>query len=94
MSHFYGTVIGNHSGVSRCGTKESGLTTHTASWKGAVKTRIRFNFQTGEDLAVVELIPWHGKGIKKILYEGPIGGESECDSDTSPPHGDQPHADK
>ena len=94
MSHFYGTVKGTNGKATRCGDKGSGMESYAASWQGAVKASIHFKSQTGEDLAVVELVPWHGKGIRKILYEGPIGGESERDSDTSSPHGYHSHADK
>ena len=73
MSHFYGTIQGNRGETTRGGSKDSGLTTFAASWKGAVRVDVFVNQDTGEDVARVALVPWRGRGINRILYEGPVG---------------------
>lgn len=75
MAHFYGTLQGNRGRASRLGTPTSGLSTVAASWQGSVQVDlIHIN---GEDHAYVALVPWHGKGIGKILYDGPVGGKGK-----------------
>jgi hypothetical protein len=74
MSHFYGTLKGNKGGTSRCGSKNSGMETYTASWAGAVRV-MAYVHENGEDWVRVELTRWHGAGTSAILYEGPISGE-------------------
>ena len=71
MSHFYGTVQGNRGEGTRCGTKDSGMTTYTASWDGAIRctTYVKNNV----DWVLVEKTKWQGVGEHKILYHGPIG---------------------
>lgn len=74
MAHFYGTLKGNRGEVSRTGSKRSGVHTVAASWQGAVEVYITYDPQTGEDVAHVALIPWHGRGTTKVLYQGPVSG--------------------
>jgi hypothetical protein len=72
MAHFYGTVHGNRGEASRLGTRDSGLRSTAASWQGAVTTTLYD--QDGVDFARVSLTRWRGKGIHKIIYEGPVSG--------------------
>jgi hypothetical protein len=73
MAHFYGTLKGSRGEATRCGTKSSGMDTVAASWQGAVK--VYLYEKDGTDMARVELAPWHGAGTRKVIYEGPVGGE-------------------
>jgi len=73
MSHFYGTLFGaSPKKVTRCGTAETGLTAIAASWNGAVE--VALYVKDGVDFARVYLVPWFGKGTKRLLYEGPVSG--------------------
>lgn len=74
MAHFYGTLNGSgKTAGTRCGTKNSGMETIAASWQGAVQTRLYVD-DDGVDCALVSLVPWRGEGVKKVLYNGPVGG--------------------
>ena len=75
MSHFYGTVQGNRGEATRGGSKNSGLTTNTASWEGAVMSHVWYNEEKGEDWVTVCLRPWQGVGSNIDLYRGPISGK-------------------
>ena len=77
MSHFYGTLSGNRGQATRAGSKNSGMTTHCASWSGAV--RCSAWHKDGEDWVEVKLIPWHGSGKDILLYRGPISGAKSSD---------------
>ena len=81
MSHYYGTLEGSRGKATRCGTKGSGLTTHAASWSGAVRVDLWHDADTGRDMASVSLVPWRGSGIRRELYAGPV--------DEPAPHGEQ-----
>ena len=72
MSHFYGIVQGNRGEATRCGSKDSGVTTHAASWNGAVRVDVFVDQDTGQDVARVALVPWQGRGVSRVLYEGPV----------------------
>lgn len=72
MAYFYGMLQGNRGEATRVGTKTSGVTTYTASWEGAVRSRAYI--KDGKDYVTVELVPWRGAGSHRILYEGPISG--------------------
>jgi hypothetical protein len=72
MSHFYGTLKGNRGEASRCGTKDSGMETYCASWRGAV--RCKAYLKDGRDFVRVELTTWNGSGTQELLYDGPMGG--------------------
>jgi hypothetical protein len=78
MSHFYGTLNGNRGEATRCGSKDSGMTTYCASWSGAVHCQAHYNEKTDEDWVLVELVPWHGHGTNKVLYDGPISGAEDA----------------
>lgn len=74
MSHFYGTLQGSRGEATRAGSKDSGLTAVAASWEGAVRVTLHHSGD-GKDVATVELIPWQGAGINKVLYHGPVSGK-------------------
>lgn len=71
MAHFYGTLKGSRGEATRCGTKASGLVAYAASWHGAVRSEVFV--KDDEDWARIELVPWHGNGVSRLLYEGPVG---------------------
>jgi hypothetical protein len=79
MSHFYGTLQGNRSQVTRCGSRASGIEATAASWEGAVNAYVYRDEDLDRDIAVVRLIPWHGAGTSRILYRGPVSGAPTCD---------------
>jgi hypothetical protein len=73
MARFYGIVNGYSKTVAtRRGGTKSGLATTAASWSGAVL--VRLYDRDGTDYALVKLTPWHGHGITKTLYDGPVSG--------------------
>jgi hypothetical protein len=75
MSHFYGVLQGNRGEATRCGTKSSGIETYTASFAGAIHVRVYFNETDGRDWCVISKTKWHGGGINKVIYRGPVGDE-------------------
>jgi len=77
MAHFYGTVKGSGGTASRCGSKASSLISMTASYEGAVKVILHYDPATNQDFAHVELVPWLGSGVNKVLYSGPVGGPTD-----------------
>lgn len=72
MAHFYGTLQGARGQATRCGTKPSGMEAIAASWQGAVRSTL-FE-EDGRDWVEVNLIPWKGRGMSRLLYRGPIDG--------------------
>jgi hypothetical protein len=77
VSHFYGTLQRSRGEATRCGTKNSGVTTWSASWEGAVHVRLWYDEENDCDMAGVSLQPWHGSGVSRLLYYGPVDGEKE-----------------
>lgn len=67
MSHFYGTLQGSRGQATRCGTKNSGITTQAAGWQGCIETHIYHDDATGKDMYRVYLTPWQGSGGSTIL---------------------------
>jgi len=49
------------------------METWCAGWEGAVVCNAYYNEELEEDWVKVELTPWHGRGVRQVLYEGPIG---------------------
>ena len=71
MSHFYGTLQGTRGKATRCGSRTSGMVSHTASYEGAI--RVELYEYDGVDHALVEIVRWEGSlGATKILYDGPV----------------------
>jgi hypothetical protein len=69
MSKFYGTVHGaGKTPATRRG--HSSIVTYAASWDGAVRTEVYE--KDGVAFARVSLSKWHGRGIERELYHGPI----------------------
>ena len=74
MAHFYGILDANRGRQStRCGTRNLGLETIAASWKGAV--RVMLYHEGGKDRYRVVLTPWNGVGPQKELAEGAFEDE-------------------
>lgn len=84
MAHFYGTLKGSRGEATRLGHKGSGIVTHTASWEGAVRVHAYYDAALDKDMVRVSLIPWHGVGTSRTLYEGPISGEPHPIPDLNP----------
>ena len=78
MAHLYGKVQNNGGEVTRCGTKKTGMKTTCASWAGAVQCTAYVDSE-GVDYVLVQKILWEGAGVCRILYDGPIGEEPNCD---------------
>lgn len=76
MSHFYGTLQGNRGEATRCGSKDSGMQTHCASWSGAVRCQAWHDEDNDVDMVRVELTEWQCNGSRRVLYVGPISGEN------------------
>lgn len=72
MAHFYGVLGGSRGQATRCGTKGSGMTATAASWDGAVRSTLYD--RDGIAWVTVELIPWHGHGTSRVLYDGAVRG--------------------
>ena len=76
MSHFYGTLEGSRGEATRCGTKDSGITTHAAGWNGAI--RVNVYERDGVDYYRVTLQPWHNSGGQHVtLAEGKLNADKE-----------------
>ena len=79
MAHFLAAIQGHRGEASRLGTKKSGLDATAASWQGSVSVRLWHDAKTGRDMARVSLEPWHGSGVSRGLYCGPVSGATcEC----------------
>ncbi len=61
MSHFYGTLEGSRGEASRCGSKDSGITTYAAGWSGAIRVHV-WQDEAGNDCFDVDLVPWQSSG--------------------------------
>src|SRR3989442_13191521 len=72
MAHFLAAIQGHRGEASRLGTKKSGLDATAASWQGSVSVRLWHDAKTGRDMARVSLEPWHGSGVSRGLYYGPV----------------------
>lgn len=73
MAHFYGTVDGSaRTQATRRGTVKEPVTTHAASWQGAVRVDV-FVGPDGADWCEVSLVPWRNVGVTRQLYRGPVG---------------------
>lgn len=74
MAHFWGSIRGSRGQASRLGTKASDLHVTAASWHGAVSVQLYHDAKIDTDMARVQLIPWHGAGVHRTLYDGPVSG--------------------
>ena len=75
MAHFYGIVRGQaRTETTRVGSKNSGIQTIAASWKGAITVDIYYDSEKNKDICEVRLTKWHGAGTDKLLYHGPVSG--------------------
>lgn len=73
MSHFYGTIKGGRGQATRTGHKTSGLTTHAASWHGAISVELWRDDDSSADMFRVVMVPWHGAGDSQTLCVGRVG---------------------
>jgi len=79
VAQFYGLIKGARGEASRLGHKTSGMDATAASWEGSVSVRLWHDKKTGRDMARVSLEPWHGSGVSRGLYYGPVSGATcEC----------------
>lgn len=62
--------------VTRCGDKDSGVTTYAASPRGSIKVLV-FNNEDGDPEYIVDLVPSRGVGDCKVLAEGKFGETEE-----------------
>jgi hypothetical protein len=67
MAHYYSTIQGNSSPISRCGTKSSGIKSTTNSWAVGAEVRIRYSEELQKD--IVDLYYTKGSGTfpKRIM---------------------------
>jgi hypothetical protein len=73
MAYFLGEVEGARGKAIRLGTQQSGLSATLASPSGSVRVVLWHDSKTGRDMATVALVEWKGRGVSRILYEGPVG---------------------
>ena len=73
MSHFYSLIQGNRGEATRCGTKDSGVTSCVASWTGAVRTELWYVPEEDINRYSVVMIPWRGVGCTRIMATGTVG---------------------
>jgi hypothetical protein len=81
MSRFYGAIDGSAGRATRLGSPRSGLTTHAAGWKGAIRVTIS---AAGDDtdLFRVELVPWQNSGGQpRLLATGVLDASSGWTTD-------------
>ena len=55
MSAFYGTLEGQRSPVTRCGSRTSGIRAAAQSWDGSVIVNLSYDEHDGEDVLMVEV---------------------------------------
>lgn len=81
MSNFYGTIDGmGKTQATRRGSKATGLTTHAAGWKGAIRVSLTHSEATGNDEFMVELVPWQGSGgSAELLARGVLDATLEAE---------------
>lgn len=72
MSHFYGTVQGNRGDATRGGSRDSGIRTVAASWRGCIEVLVYVD-ENGRDAFVVREGVWHGEGLTREIARGIIG---------------------
>lgn len=74
MSHFYGSLHGQAKNAStQRGSKNTGMTSYTASWKGAIEVQAYYDAETDQDMCIIKKVPWQGVGENELIYHGPIG---------------------
>jgi hypothetical protein len=73
MAHFIGEVKGSRGEGTRCGTKNSGLSTIAASWSGCITVRLYHDETTDKDRYIIRQSTWQGAGIDREIATGEIG---------------------
>ena len=94
MSHFYATIptSSRKTTLTASGSVDTGVTTYTASWKGAIKTRL-YEYE-GVDWFEVSMIPWKNVhdddaepvGDSIILASGHVGDMNSVVCPLNAPH--------
>ena len=68
MSRFYGTIDGSaKTQATRRG--HHSLTTHAASWNGAIRVELYVD-DSGKECFTVSRVPWRGHGREEELVSG------------------------
>lgn len=68
MAHFYGTLKGKGKNiVTKCGTKNSGITITAQGWKGQIEVKIYHSKPSGEDMYSVSLVPANSEPGKTMI---------------------------
>ena len=77
MSHFYGTLSGQaRTQATRRGSKNSGITTYTAGWNGAIRCSTYVKDEV--DYVRVELTSWmNSGGHGQLIYDGELNANIE-----------------
>ena len=73
MAQYYGSIVGNRGTAHRLGTKSSGIEGWTASWDGAIVTKVYWDIEAEVNKFVISMRPWHGVGPSGLLLEGIVG---------------------
>ena len=94
MSHFYATIptSSRKTTPTARGTADTGITTYTASWKGAIKTRL-YEYE-GQDWFEVTMHPWRNVndddsepvGDFQTLASGLVGDRNSVICPLNAPH--------
>lgn len=83
MAHFYAQIHGNKGEATRCGSKNSGIYSHTRGWKVGCETIIHYDEDSGKDKISIYLTSGSTYDRTRIL----IGTYTEEDL-----HGSQQNA--
>ena len=96
MSHFYATIPTSTRKTTPTaqGSVDTGITTHTASYKGCIETRLyhtKHENGTHEDWFEVSMIPWIDKegepvGDSIVLASGHVGDMNSVVCPLNAPH--------
>ena len=77
MAHYYGTVTGSRTRVTRCGTKRSGIAATLATWGVGIRVSIEHDPATNSDTFTLERIPWtsasDADATGRVLLRIPLG---------------------
>ena len=77
MAHYYGTVTGSRTRVTRCGSKRSGIAATVATWGIGVRVSIEHDPAANSDTLILEHIPWRDSADAdapgRVLLRIPLG---------------------
>lgn len=67
MSHFYGRLQGGRGGVTRCGTKNSGIEATVESWSTIIRTK---QMRAGDsDIGIIDFTTKHGNPMFRATFD-------------------------